>query len=102
MKAVLTGKSKKAVDQKEGETILRYVDLIRSKFNGHVIRRHNKSKDWEGKPLTGLDPPCEVKLALNMYPHEAEHYTNLLNDLEKIEHISARDQKVSVCYIDVR
>ena len=94
MKDVLTGKARKAVDQREGKTILHYVQIIRSKFAGYVIRRHEKSIDWEGNLLTGLDPPCEVKLALTMYPLEAEYYTQLLADLEKIGKVNARDQKV--------
>ena len=49
------------------------VDLIelRERLAPNTIRRTLFSIDFEGKPLSGMDPYQEVQLRVRPYPHEA-------------------------------
>ena len=79
----------------ENLATLRFVAKIRNKYAGYILRRHAGSVDEEGKPLSGLEPPCFSRLCLNMYPKERQMYDGLLRKVDSDKHVSIAAQKVS-------
>ena len=49
-----------------------WINKIREKFRGAVIRRTVNSLDYTGKPISGLEPYKEHLSVINMYEHEYE------------------------------
>ncbi|KAH9048618.1 P-loop containing nucleoside triphosphate hydrolase protein [Lactarius deliciosus] len=62
-------------DPKQVDTISQYigavwVNIIREKYQGSVIRRTVNSKDYTGEPISGLEPYEEHRCVIELHEHE--------------------------------
>ncbi|EMD31654.1 hypothetical protein CERSUDRAFT_127231 [Gelatoporia subvermispora B] len=58
-----------------------WIERIRSKFSGSVIRRTVDSLDWAGRPISGLEPYTEHTLMLDLCEHERKNLEQLADAL---------------------
>lgn len=65
------------------DTIIKWVSIIRAKWQGHVIRRSSQSVDYQGGYINGLPPFSEHVLQLTLYDAEYDHLEAVANEIEK-------------------
>jgi hypothetical protein len=60
-------------DGEHAEAMHYWIQEIRDRYYGHVIRRTVTSLDNEGKHIIGLEPFQEHDLVMDLYPWEMAH-----------------------------
>lgn len=58
------------VDQSYHQANTKWMTIARAKYQGAVIRRTVNSLDYEGNPISGLEPYEEHICMLNLFNHE--------------------------------
>ena len=76
--------------------IVKWVGIIREKWQGHVIRRSSQSVDYQGMYINGLDPFTEHVLQLTLYQSEYDNLENLAMDIQE----GGRDAIGSVSFLN--
>ena len=69
------------VDGDHTQEMLYWMDDIRDRFRGHVIRRTVTSLDYEGKQIIGLEPYHEHNLVVQLYDNEMVNLDRLASEL---------------------
>lgn len=61
--------------------MVNWIEEIRTRYAGMVIRRTLQSVDNEGKRISGLEPYNDIILLLNLYPSEMKNLEDIAGDL---------------------
>ncbi|THG92497.1 hypothetical protein EW026_g8419 [Hermanssonia centrifuga] len=69
--------------------VLSNLESLKSKFDGHVIRRNHESVDRDGKPILGLPPYKQSILVLEACQKELEMLDDLTDNAEERSKSSA-------------
>jgi hypothetical protein len=78
VRGVIEGKNTPANLEMQQQLItLKWMKVIREKFRGKVMRRTGNSKDYQGKPISGIAAPSDHLLLLDLYNWEREHLERL-------------------------
>ncbi|EGO04147.1 hypothetical protein SERLA73DRAFT_67866 [Serpula lacrymans var. lacrymans S7.3] len=83
LRGVMVGNNKFANDNASEyrTSILSWMNVMRDKFAGSVIRRTVDSKDFSQQPISGLSPHTEHPLLLSMYNWERKNLHNIAKEL---------------------
>ncbi|PSR82818.1 hypothetical protein PHLCEN_2v5964 [Hermanssonia centrifuga] len=82
--------------------VLSNLESLKSKFDGHVIRRNHESVDRDGKPILGLPPYKQSILVLEACQKELEMLDDLTDNAEERSKSSAPGMFTSSFYLVFR
>ena len=81
-RALINGKKTRNDEREEFNAVVsEWVADIRSGFEGAVVRRTVNSLDWQGRPISGLDPYHEHALLLELSASEHETLNALAEEI---------------------
>jgi hypothetical protein len=69
------------VESEYTDAMLKWLTQIRARFTGKVIRRSGKSVDYEGNLISGVAPPSEHFIMLNLSEWEASNLEELAEQM---------------------
>ncbi|KAI1787253.1 P-loop containing nucleoside triphosphate hydrolase protein [Ganoderma leucocontextum] len=69
---ILSGELDLPAKKEQVKQMTSYTVALRKMFNGHTIRRTLDAVDWEGQPISGLEPYVSQQLMLTPLDEEAE------------------------------